>query len=943
MSTLLDKLAKWKRPKLNVASVAVSLAIVAGAFPAVAPPPISVEAGTSITHGPSGATSSTYGATSSTSGGTKRPLADSIDDPTSSTGARKRIRYRGADGKMHRTLGGEPPKSRYECLSRARSTKSDLAAINKSSGDGNMVVEAVNQAMEETKVRLKLTAQLRSTRNRKTCVILRRGKRVTFSSRQIVGMTFCKSSTMMSKGREFGCSASTCRMFLQAGVYCFLAGQAALLQKHRCSLEESPPDWAYAAPSWDETSMRLRINVAGKRMKTSMQVVVYNCMFAWGGEGRDVQYFNVIVPPMPSTGTSAAKLWDCITCHPWTQELTKFKYVLFKKCSLAAIQPILTDAATGNTKLVAHAKNVEPKSWITEHNLCNNHQAIIGENTTTASVLGPLHLKQLYSVPAYMNAGTHMLRCACACLEFVQGALSVQPGRPSESEGQLNKQFLDFFTKDANGEDSKYGRSSEFTGATTFFTTVYGDYSIMSEKARLIVYTEEPITPELQVDLCTRVANAIMAMLFCKQWPVPSCSKWTKAFPAVKKQLQAMIGGIFRGISQLALGKLTYRMKVAVDGEEHQDLLDDHVLSWNHCMGVRAKSLRRAVLDISHCIGIGLRTLVQEHWSVVHLKLMEYSRRSKVPSTDSIPVITMLSNDTSSVAYVVLCSLSTLMAGLSDRLDFVLALRGVKDQAMWADRFPEDLELLAQLLSSGMAALERRLRRRVKDNVFGATHPEVARPERLRRMQALVVDIDDHHLQGLRLHLSLRHKGKQDAAVHVLADVEELARGAHVWDASICKLENLHAQNRHRAGHSNQTLDIATLASASVASQAEHEIEVTKEVVEPKTQEVHGQAIAISDKASHAVRDPEPVSNRPNCFRFAIPAEAFRAHRLRVQAIVLPSGVELLLLLPETCRPCPSALLFFCTTHRNITNIFQLGPLCGRSWEDVTINKKEEQ
>ena len=132
---------------------------------------------------------------------------------------------------------------------------------------------------------------------------------------------------------------------------------------------------------------------------------------AWGyADGRSC-FLKYIAPPIPTTNTSAATAWACLTAHPWSKVGHDFGMALVNATTESAWEIWCDDDASSNDKKNTFITDSFPEKGLRDGLPCFSHQTFLGECSMHTAIEGPQFLTDLNSIASFLNTGTHMLRC----------------------------------------------------------------------------------------------------------------------------------------------------------------------------------------------------------------------------------------------------------------------------------------------------------------------------------------------------------------------------------------------------------------------------------------------------------------------------------------------------------------------------------------------------
>ena len=147
------------------------------------------------------------------------------------------------------------------------------------------------------------------------------------------------------------------------------------------------------------------------------------------------------------TGNSAAHEWDAVKCHPFTRPIAMFEAEMLR---LATLEPwrckVLDDAKT-NRKMNLHGKRVYPTRERAGDLPCFNHQNFIGSSELRTALFGTGMLTSQFCLGKYLNASTHLLRCALCTRQSVGPRLHVIVGDQPECNVVFSGQVISYLEK----------------------------------------------------------------------------------------------------------------------------------------------------------------------------------------------------------------------------------------------------------------------------------------------------------------------------------------------------------------------------------------------------------------------------------------------------------------------------------------------------------------
>lgn len=498
------------------------------------------------------------------------------------------------------------------------------------------------------------------------------------------------------------------------------------------------------------------------------------------------------------------------------------------------------DSASGNRRLVCHSKSIALAGCLSDDLPCFNHQNFIGHSTTMLAVSGPDVLLNMFSASMFMNSGAHMLRCAMAVSDYLDGIVELRRGQaPSwciAYAEEMKTYLLRWDATEARASSTRKAKAKASTKAKararaqshakytykhaveTLFGLKLG--GLQCDSDRLIVYTEEQIiTVELRVELVNTIAEAVTDILFARMFPIPSCSKWTKSCPSIDRFIAGFFADLLPNITKRGCGKLTFATRGTGDDNEYEEM--DGMVEWNKVTGKYANRTLKFFATNDDKAMIIIMGIVEEGFRYLALFYMTTGHCTKI---DARSAISTLTNDRASPIYVVLQYYSAVLAGRSSRLKLILGFRGCSAVAQWRQRFAQDAMRLRQVVTSAAGVVERRQRRRLKQfpwPMFGWGDPRVS---------------DDVKLQQIRLFANFRRCRLRpgfardffdkfadlegEARVQaIMAWVPHLFRAGRILPVTIAPAENIHAGNRRRASKTGQTIRMHTLAATCVVAQ----------------------------------------------------------------------------------------------------------------------------
>ena len=774
------------------------------------------------------------------------------------------------NGKRHRSRTGTPlTKAHTLCLAREAKRK----RTNKSATDA--IVMKTQAALDEITALAKVQVNIKLVGSRaKRGNLLRSGSAV-----RAVRMASEAEPCMLSRGRSYNTTTKTVMRNMKATALLEIAARNALMDEKMKQLEEDPPAQTWVAAAEDETLQRVTVVVQGVRVRASWEICVMTRRAAWAwDDGRPVEHMYIIVPPVLVTGTAAANIWDASTSHPWTEPVFRFTNFLLhipeKSTAELAMgcQFRCLDSAESNVKRRHWESVVIGPGPLLDSLPCLNHLNFIGEHAGTLAAHGEKPIVRQLSGARFLNASTHNLRCALGTREVIDRKLEVRVGTPEPEDVAYAGEVVSYLetwahTKRRKAKPTNKNKKKKTTGpdgntlmqkraeaARRFLKRVQGGLYGRSDK--IFVYAERPVSKEERAKVVDEVSQDAVAMLWEGSQPEPSLSKWTKAGPAGEADMVGSLGGLRRDIAKHALSKLNFTEKCS---SKFGELDTQHTFS--QVNGVRFKHFFAAIEDDDeHCLH-RMDTVTHEAHRFLGSKYMEFSHASADLGGDLPTPLAMLGSDHYSPQYAALSYLSSLLAGISSRLQLILGFRNCKSTGEWRRKYPQDTMRFKGLTCMAIATIERRQRKKCmrapltllairwlpRDSgvtVVGEfiQNPTCRQPHGFAR---------DFHVRVLALPEATR----VDA---VLFRFNKIAPLSAVSKPGIADVEDLHAGNKRRAAcTSSQVVSASNLVAQSALSQMGHEREL---MVEEKERSA-GDRLAIHD--AEDISHPDAEDNTP--------------------------------------------------------------------------------
>ena len=256
-----------------------------------------------------------------------------------------------------------------------------------------------------------------------------------------------------------------------------LLAQEVLFWGLESPLNEKPPDWAGAAPMWDETGESVRVRVGNVVIKSTWQVMLVGMTFIWGwnNPAMSPQYITAIIPPLPVPNTQAASLWRTLTNHVFMRPILRFKRFL------AAVSAIFfnlncTDQASSNTKLQDWELQQIPHTWISDSMPCMNHQTFLAYLYMVFACIGLGLINNMYACAMFLRMGNHALRCTLVIPQYVNDHVALRRGTPSRYDVLYIaevKGFLKRLRRKTKAAKTKGSKPEEDTRGSRFIWVGY--------------------------------------------------------------------------------------------------------------------------------------------------------------------------------------------------------------------------------------------------------------------------------------------------------------------------------------------------------------------------------------------------------------------------------------------------------------------------------------
>jgi hypothetical protein len=188
----------------------------------------------------------------------------------------------------------------------------------------------------------------------------------------------------------------------------------------------------------------------------------------------------------------------------------------------------------------------------------------------------------------------------------------------------------------------------------------------------------------------------------------------------------------------------------------------------------------------------------------------------------------VLCNDSTSPQYFALSHIASLLRAESDRLLIIAGCRGYNDVSTWARAHPNDVTQLRRALQSSAGALSRRQLRIFRDKgirTLAAGIPDLSDAV-LLDIHAEFASTSRHKLRpGLPQYLHDLYKAlpAHNRLEEFARRMRSVSRGLRIVAPTVVAVENAHSGHQRRnQSSSGQMLDIANVASFSVARQSVH-------------------------------------------------------------------------------------------------------------------------
>lgn len=464
--------------------------------------------------------------------------------------------------------------------------------------------------------------------------------------------------------------------------------------------------------------------------------------------------------------------------------------------------------------------------------MCGNHQGFICERTVLSAMGGMTHLYNIFSVAQFPNFGSHLLRCCIASDSFVDSRLKLRHGEPSEQDKEYMAEMTAFILmwsetdsqRDAPNQQARKARRIYRhclkTYLANYFKIVHSGFSIESDE--IVSYTTDVITLELQADIVKKVSKAARGVNFTSKVPPVFGSKWTKGGPALSRLVLGLMNGMLPGVGVAALGEVSFIVK-APNAADPDSIGMDHIQEYGTRTWKYAGRFKTAMWDPVEKMLRVLECIVQEGFRYLTLTLCKMGSKSSV-SREGQPAISSLTNDRSSVVYLVMCYYTALLKGKSSRLLLAVVARGCDSVKDWQCRYPMDWEKIRRASAGSTAVLQRRLRSvymQLHRQLWSICDPRVIDEEALC-MTTQFLAVEEHLLPvGMARNVSAKYKGRGPAAL--VSRMRSMRVGAFIVPVTVWKVENRHAGHQRRADNKGSVPHLHTVAAMSTTNQSQEQ------------------------------------------------------------------------------------------------------------------------
>ena len=166
----------------------------------------------------------------------------------------------------------------------------------------------------------------------------------------------------------------------------------------------------------------------------------------WGWDGREeIGGVNLIIPPIPMVGSTAAKLWQAVCGHPWTKPIRTFTDALLLSAKHEKWNYGCEDSASSNHRLSAIEAQMAPPGVAVTRIACKNHQNFIGETAIASAVLGLKFLYGSFSTAKFLNRSNHLLRLRMGLHGWISRDLVLVHGDPNVGHSRFIRELFQLF------------------------------------------------------------------------------------------------------------------------------------------------------------------------------------------------------------------------------------------------------------------------------------------------------------------------------------------------------------------------------------------------------------------------------------------------------------------------------------------------------------------
>ena len=278
--------------------------------------------------------------------------------------------------------------------------------------------------------------------------------RVRLATPAILDICFDEVAGAAHIAKTFRISDTTVRRIQRCGAHVVLQRQGAKLSALVSAARTTRPRFVVSNISFDETSERLKLKVAGSNggACSSWQVLVSRQSFTLGVpfDGRlRVGQLDLIRPCIPLISTGAPPLYYGLFQHSAVAGISDAEAQLVEAVETAIVHHDC-DGAASNLKMLAVRLARLPASTLASVMHCGNHRNQLVEVAVT-QVVGLALFSSLYSMALFLRMGAHWVRLIHAVPRLVAQRLRVRIGTPPPSRfgaevPQAARQMLQMLT-----------------------------------------------------------------------------------------------------------------------------------------------------------------------------------------------------------------------------------------------------------------------------------------------------------------------------------------------------------------------------------------------------------------------------------------------------------------------------------------------------------------